>query len=526
MESVVLTIFNSLVWSMLHSLWVAAVLYTLLILAFRFFIHTPKVRALLSLLILIGMGILFLASLVYCTLEIAKISISGALKDISFIQLDSTNNQFSPTAWIESYFPFVAVVYLLGVSFQTVGLIKGYRNLRFIRTNGLSDVTESWTNLLADKTRQLGLRKPIRLYLSSLVDVPVIIGHLKPVVLFPVALSTNLTIPQVEALLLHELAHIKRHDYLVNYVKILVEILLFFNPFVWLIGKILEEEREKACDDDVVELTGQPLEYARVLLQLEQSKKQVRPHLVMQALPKKKQLLGRIKRITKEKEIYLIPRQHLAFIAVFVIGFISLFLLNMSTKDSLLLTSITSEPAIVEIDRVYDMEENNLKEDFNPVPLSTNILKGETSTSHKTMVHKAVNVHNIKKTSLKDIPADPVEKYVDSIKIYFKSEEWISKVEEWKQETKDVDTTLQLKNMTLFGNKRDVEQLMEGTRLTGYYNSMYRKEFEENIRKDAETKKSVQELFLSKRDKASAKLFAALNKAYKQELESFGWKFH
>ena len=105
-----------------------------------------------------------------------------------------------------------------------------------------------------------------------MVDVPCMMGYFKPVILLPFTLSTYLSAEEVEAILLHELAHIKRGDYLVNLLQQVIGILLFFNPCMLLINKIINEERENCCDDLVVEATASPLIYAKALFKLEQTR--------------------------------------------------------------------------------------------------------------------------------------------------------------------------------------------------------------------------------------------------------------
>jgi hypothetical protein len=103
---------------------------------------------------------------------------------------------------------------------------------------------------------------------SGLVRVPTVMGWLKPVILLPVGLALGLTAGQVEAILAHELAHIRRHDYLVNMVQTLVETVLFYHPATWVIGRRIRRERELCCDDAVVALGADGRVYAESLLEV------------------------------------------------------------------------------------------------------------------------------------------------------------------------------------------------------------------------------------------------------------------
>ncbi|HEX4144817.1 MAG TPA: M56 family metallopeptidase [Pirellulales bacterium] len=112
--------------------------------------------------------------------------------------------------------------------------------------------------------RRLGIRRSIRVIDSASIG-PAVSGILRPVLLLPAAIVTELPPDCLEAILAHELAHIRRHDYLVNLVQMLIEAALFFNPAVWWISRQIRREREACCDSLAVGITGQPLTYAQAL---------------------------------------------------------------------------------------------------------------------------------------------------------------------------------------------------------------------------------------------------------------------
>jgi hypothetical protein len=100
--------------------------------------------------------------------------------------------------------------------------------------------------------------------------VPTVIGWLRPVVLLPIASLSGLTTQQIEMILAHELAHIRRHDFIVNLMQAVVETLLFYHPAVWWISQRIRVEREHCCDDVAVAMFGDPLQYARALTRFEE----------------------------------------------------------------------------------------------------------------------------------------------------------------------------------------------------------------------------------------------------------------
>jgi HEAT repeat protein len=135
---------------------------------------------------------------------------------------------------------------------------------------GVREPAAELRTMLARIARRLGLSRPVRIAESLLVDSPAVIGWLRPVVLVPASLASGLTPLQVEAILAHELAHVRRHDYLVNLAQALVETLLFYHPAVWWISARVREEREHCCDDLAVAVCGDGRVYAAALLSLEE----------------------------------------------------------------------------------------------------------------------------------------------------------------------------------------------------------------------------------------------------------------
>src|SRR5207237_4946041 len=116
---------------------------------------------------------------------------------------------------------------------------------------------------------RLGLPAAAHVVESALVDVPTVVGWLRPAILLPIAALASLSPEQVEAILAHELAHIRRHDYAVNVLQTFAETLLFYHPAVWWVSKRIRVEREHCCDDVAVAVCGDAVCYAEALATLE-----------------------------------------------------------------------------------------------------------------------------------------------------------------------------------------------------------------------------------------------------------------
>jgi hypothetical protein len=145
-------------------------------------------------------------------------------------------------------------------------------------------------------TARMGIKKPVHIWVSEFVSSPVTIGFLKPVILVPLAAINHLSSRQMEAVLLHELSHIRRYDYLVNLIINLIQTILYFNPFVKSFVKTLENEREKSCDEMVLQFQYDSFEYAAALLTLEKNNHIYKP-LAIGITGKKNNLLQRVELI-------------------------------------------------------------------------------------------------------------------------------------------------------------------------------------------------------------------------------------
>jgi len=198
---------------------------------------------------------------------------------------------------IAQYMPYITMLYVVGLVFNTLKLSLAWNSIYRIRQNS-SDA--GFENTIIRLSQQLKISKFVKVAFSEWVDVPCVTGFVRPIILLPLSITTYLSTKEVEAILLHELAHVKRIDYLLNFIQQVIGILLFFNPFARLVGKIINQERENCCDDVVVHATGSPIIYAQALLKLEENK-QHQWQLALAAATKKYELLNRIERIMKTK---------------------------------------------------------------------------------------------------------------------------------------------------------------------------------------------------------------------------------
>ena len=165
----------------------------------------------------------------------------------------------------EAFLPAVVAVWLTGSTLLWLRLIGGWMLAARLRSRFVRPAPPEWRHRFRRLAERARVSRPVQLLVSALVPAPSVVGWLRPVVLVPAAALTGLSAGQIEALLLHELAHIRRHDYFVNALQSVVESLLFYHPAVWWISGHLRAEREICCDDVAVALTGDGVSYARAL---------------------------------------------------------------------------------------------------------------------------------------------------------------------------------------------------------------------------------------------------------------------
>jgi protein involved in polysaccharide export with SLBB domain/beta-lactamase regulating signal transducer with metallopeptidase domain len=194
----------------------------------------------------------------------------------------------------------VLALWLVGVAVLSARLTWGWIGARRM-TRRVTDAGASVKAVADQLIARLHIRARVRVVESVLVKVPAVIGAFTPVVLLPAAAMTGLSMAQIEALLAHELAHVRRHDYLVNLLQSAVETLLFYHPAVWLVSRRVRQERELCCDDIALAVCGDRVAYASALAELEASRVMPAPAVAMAATGGS--LIARVRRILGHDEV-------------------------------------------------------------------------------------------------------------------------------------------------------------------------------------------------------------------------------
>lgn len=291
---------RALGWSLLNSLWQMAGLwlsYWLLLAVFRNASARSR-HGLAFLLLGIGTawsGVTFVSAYFFPGRPVhlsTGYPIFPSLRQLPSLQL-----------FISEALPYLSSLYLLILFFLFIRFAQHYIYSRRLKEVTLSEIQPELRVFVEKAGKAMGIGKEVRIGLSSLVDSPVTLGFLKPVILLPFAMAANLSLQQAEAILLHELSHIKRHDYLLNMGLRFVETFFFFNPFALLLIRNIKKEREHCCDDLVLQYNYDPHAYASALLSLAKNSQGSSFQLALAASGNNDHLLlNRVRRILKQKE--------------------------------------------------------------------------------------------------------------------------------------------------------------------------------------------------------------------------------
>jgi beta-lactamase regulating signal transducer with metallopeptidase domain len=288
---------KALGWALIHSFWQFAIFVLLYAVWITLF---PRLKAAarhtISLYLLVAGSLLFVATFCYQYYYFSE-DIRNPLLGISVTDESTYYSWFSIRGWIDNYSSYLSVVYL-----AMVALLFCRLGSWFLRINNQQQVPPQkppfeWRLFIQRRAAEMGITKKISLQLSGLADNPQVIGFIKPVILLPLSCISYLSPLQIEAVLLHELAHIKRNDFFINILMAVSSVVFFFNPFARRLLTQLRDERENACDEWVLQYCYPVQEYATALLELEKNRRMYTSLQIAVGGNKKKQLLYRIQKI-------------------------------------------------------------------------------------------------------------------------------------------------------------------------------------------------------------------------------------
>jgi len=272
--------FQALGWTLIHFTWQATAVAALYLAADLWLRKAhSQTRYLFTLAALLSMLLLAVVTLSYetarCSAEVfTQVSTvpGSALSPLSFGALAESFaliTKYSAHIRLSPVLPWLDFGWLSGVLYCSIRSIGGWWWLQRLRRRTMEKAPEAIHAAFLKVSTQLGISRLPDLRISECISVPMTFGILRSLVLFPASALLALPPDQLEAILAHELAHVRRADYLWNLIQTVAETLFFFHPAIWWIGKRLREQRELCCDDTALEICSDPLVYATALFRLE-----------------------------------------------------------------------------------------------------------------------------------------------------------------------------------------------------------------------------------------------------------------
>ena len=301
---------SALAWAVIHSLWQFTLIMVLVLLTLRLSgkINT-SIRYMINLFAFLAIPLSFFITFIrqFRVYTNARMIVSIEFEDASWIPTAGGSNFYmvdkSLPAFLgglEAYTSYIFWLYMAGLLIFSFHGIHEYLRIHAIKRSNTKPIPTYWSKQLTRISEKAEVFKRIKVFVSEHVQVPVVLGVFKPVILLPLAMFTALSPEQIETILLHEYRHIRNKDHYINILQHAMEILFFYHPATWWISKQLREERERRVDEWVVGHTKAPLIYAQALFSLEKNRSGVlQPALA--ATQSKNQLLIRIQHIMTMK---------------------------------------------------------------------------------------------------------------------------------------------------------------------------------------------------------------------------------
>lgn len=285
-------------WTILHSLWQCALVSAVLFVSLRF---TKKLSSNIRYLIACAALILcFVLSLVTFKgyWDIAQQARFSSMLDFFGVALKQpVNVQGAVQHWlvaVDAYLIWIVTAWVIGCGIMSArGLLDFILCLK-LKNESSELVSPHWSHTLNQLCQKIGVARKVTIRISSKLRSPCTIGHYKPLIFVPIGLLAGMSQAQVEIILLHELGHIRRNDYAIGLVQMLLKILFFFNPMALWISSVIDAERENACDDIAVDICKDALFFSKTLKEFAEMNRA--PNLSMAMSDNKMHLLVRIQR--------------------------------------------------------------------------------------------------------------------------------------------------------------------------------------------------------------------------------------
>jgi beta-lactamase regulating signal transducer with metallopeptidase domain/predicted nucleic acid-binding Zn-ribbon protein len=471
---------QALSWTLIHSLWQGVLLS---VIAATIIFSTRDTSSQVRYNLLLGALLVFIVA-VATTFSLQLLRAKPLIDSAPFIPTVQTqliqpaqqpsitkNNSSIVDAiiyFIDNNAGSIVLAWLLIIALQFMRLSAGLYSVNKLKNRQVMNAGDYWNERIAALSMQLQIQRRVQILQSAIVKMPSVIGYFKPVILFPAGMLASLPPEEIEAVLLHELAHIRRNDFLVNLLQQLTEIIFFFNPAVLWVSSLIKSERENCCDEIAVQQTKSKQHYINALLAFEAFSLPQTVALTHAFNGEKNHLMNRIKRIIYNNNKTL-NNMEKKFLAAGII------------VTSVLIFSFTSNNAQQQSPGKKNVAEAIIQTDTVPTPLSSDqLINGTINSTQNGKKYVIVTENNQVK-----------ELYVDGKKIP------PGEIDNYKNVTNKllIDTKLEMQQSQkeLAESANEMEQSKKEIEESKLEMAQSEKEIAESAKELAQSKKEMEE---------------------------------
>lgn len=290
-------------WTILHSLWIGALLYVVYTLAMKIGRkQSPSLLYALSMGTMLFFFAICVSVFIYYSIPATGDQVRAIHSPSDLWLTGQIDSRPEWTAMITSQIPNIALLYILGVALLSLRSIYAMLQLQRLRSQSTTLSSDYWDEKIKYIAHQLNLTRTVIVRCSNQLWTPVLHGAIKPLILIPIMVINRLDEAELDMLIAHEMAHLKRYDHIFLVIQRFIENLLYYHPFIWHLSRRIDRHREEACDDLVTHHMGAPHIYAEALYRLAHMKYESHyTQLALHATGQSSYLLNRIKRILNMK---------------------------------------------------------------------------------------------------------------------------------------------------------------------------------------------------------------------------------
>ena len=315
------TLIHAISWTVVHSLWQASLVALILSVVYA---YVPKKQSNIRYNIgLTGLFVTTLLGIITFLLYYMSSQSSGeqliTATEIATAEILISQAALESEGWLlnmRNYGSVISQVWLVGVIIMGIKLMIGYGYIQYLNHPSGLRRNPDLEIILQRLQSRFQLRTRIMIAETNKVVSPMVSGFVKPLILFPVGMINQLELHEVEAILAHEIAHIKRNDWIINLLQSLVEVIFYYHPAVWWMSSRVRQERENCCDDFAIAQGYDRITYARILVKLKEQELQSNSGLALSFYKSKNTLMNRIKRILGQSTGHSSIREKLIALAL------------------------------------------------------------------------------------------------------------------------------------------------------------------------------------------------------------------